>query len=145
MVGAILPDGAGRRPDHRPLVVARGRFDQVRIEGLAREHGGQSHRLPGGAGADPHRRRQSRWPWASSSRACSAVGSADAVRAAIDAKRSGRSVLSNTDLMRLVNDLDASNAWAVGRFDALANQADLPDGLHQQDSRRCRGSRPPAT
>ena len=59
-----------------------------------------------------------------------AVGSADAVRAAIDAKQSGRSVLSNTDLMRLVNDLDASNAWAVGRFDALANQADLPDGLH---------------
>ena len=61
-----------------------------------------------------------------------AVGSADAVRAAIDAKRSGRSVLSNTDLMRLVNDLDASNAWAVGRFDTLANQADLPDGLHDK-------------
>ena len=34
--------------------------------------------------------------------------------------------------MRLVNDLDASNAWAVGRFDALANQADLPDGLHDK-------------
>ena len=63
-----------------------------------------------------------------------AVGAVDAVRAAIDAKRSGRSVLSNTELMRLMNDLDASNAWAVGRFDALAKDMALPTGagLHQQ-------------
>ncbi|MGE0362252.1 MAG: hypothetical protein AB7H93_14130 [Vicinamibacterales bacterium] len=130
VVGAVLPTPAGSR-DHRPLVVARGRFDQVRIEGLAREHGGQvtdyqgvrllTHDDDGKAVAlgfvEP---------------GVLAVGSADAVRAAIDAKRSGRSVLANTELMRLVNDIDASNAWAVGRFDALASQANLPDGLGQK-------------
>jgi len=130
VVGAVLPTPAGSR-DHRPLVVARGRFDQVRIEGLAREHGGQvtdyqgvrllTHDDDGKAVAlgfvEP---------------GVLAVGSADAVRAAIDAKRSGRSVLSNTELMRLVNDIDASNAWAVGRFDALATQTDLPGALGQK-------------
>ena len=133
VVGAILPTAAGNDRDHRPLVVARGRFDQVRIEGLAREHGGQSTdyqgvRLLTHTGGDHDK------PIALGflEPGVLAVGSDDAVRAAIDAKRSGRSVLSNTDLMRLVNDLDASNAWAVGRFDALANQADLPSGLHDK-------------
>ena len=104
----------------------------MRIEGLAREHGGeitdyQGVRLLTHSDGDDK-------PMALGflEPGVLAVGSADAVRAAIDAKRSGRSVLSNTDLMRLVNDLDASNAWAVGRFDALATQADLPDGLHHK-------------
>ncbi len=146
VVGAILPTAAGNDRDHRPLVIARGRFDQVRIEGLAREHGGQitdyqGVRLLTHTGGDHDK------PMALGflEPGVLAVGSDDAVRAAIDAKRSGRSVLSNTDLMRLVNDLDASNAWAVGRFDALANQADLPDRAARQDSHAVvvLGRRPP--
>ena len=131
VVGAVLPTGATTGRDHRPLVVARGRFDQVRIEGLAREHGGeatdyQGVRLLSHADGDKSVALGFLEP------GVLAVGSADAVRAAIDAKRSGRSVLSNTDLMRLVDDIDASNAWAVGRFDALAANADLPGGLHDK-------------
>jgi hypothetical protein len=130
VVGAVLPTPAGSR-DHRPLVVARGRFDQVRIEGLAREHGGQvteyqGVRLLTHADADKQVALGFLEP------GVLAVGSAEAVRAAIDAKRTGKSVLSNTELMRLVNELDASNAWAVGRFDALAAQADLPNALGQK-------------
>jgi hypothetical protein len=41
VVGAMLPTAAAGDDDHRPLVIARGRFDQVRIEGLAQQHGGQ--------------------------------------------------------------------------------------------------------
>jgi hypothetical protein len=130
VVGAILPeDSAGA--DKRPLVVARGRFDQVRIEGLARDHGGQATDYQG-VRVLTHTDGDKPVALGFLEPGVLAVGSAAAVRAAIDAKRSGRSVLSNTDLMRLVNDLDASNAWAVGRFDTLANQADLPDGLHQK-------------
>lgn len=130
VVAALLNQDGGN--DRRPLVIARGRFDQVRIEGLFREHGGevtdyQGVRLlthpdrDGGEGAlgfiDP---------------GVLAIGHGDAVRAAIAARQSGQNVLSNTELMRLVGDINNSNAWAVGRFDAIANHADLPGGLQGQ-------------
>jgi hypothetical protein len=128
VVAAMLPASADGRKDGPPLVVARGRFDPVRIEGLAREHGGEvsdyqgvrllTHDDGGRAVAlgflEP---------------GVLAVGTAAAVRGAVDAKRSGRSVLSNTQMMGLVADLGANNAWAVGRFDALGAHADLPGGL----------------
>ena len=47
--------------------------------------------------------------------------------------------------MNLVRSLDDGNAWAVGRFDALASQAHLPDARVQPDSRRLPGSRSAAT
>ena len=34
--------------------------------------------------------------------------------------------------MDLVHDIDASNAWAVGRFDALISHANLPEGVASQ-------------
>jgi hypothetical protein len=40
--------------------------------------------------------------------------------------------MSNNELMRLVADLDNSNAWAVGRFDALATRAKLPSEVQAQ-------------
>ena len=103
----------------------------MRIEGLAREHGAQIGDYQG-VRLLTHTDGERPMALGFLESGVLAVGSADAVRAAIDARRSGRSVLSNTELMRLVNDLDASNAWAVGRFDALASQADLPDGLHDK-------------
>ncbi|MEZ5283445.1 MAG: hypothetical protein R2712_01290 [Vicinamibacterales bacterium] len=60
------------------------------------------------------------------------LGSVDAVKRAIDAGLSNRNVVSNNDLMRLVSELDSSNAWAVGRFDALARQARLPSDVQSQ-------------
>ena len=133
VVGAMLPDGATGRAT-RP---AAGRRPRPLRPG-AHRGAGRASTAPqigdyqGVRRAHPHRRRAADGPRRSSSPASSRVGSAEAVRGAIDARRSGRSVLSNTELMRLVNDLDASNAWAVGRFDALASQADLPDGLHDK-------------
>ena len=35
-------------------------------------------------------------------------------------------------MMDLVKDLDDANCWAVGRFDALVNQAKLPEGIMNQ-------------
>ena len=59
------------------------------------------------------------------------LGSDAAVRRAIDAG-AGNNVMSNIEMMRLVGELDSSNAWAVGRFDALANEARLPDELQSR-------------
>jgi hypothetical protein len=131
VIGAMLPGAAGSERHGRPLVIARGRFDQVRIEGLAREHGGEASEYQG-IKLLTHIRDGEPMALAFVEPGVLAIGSADGVRGAIDAKRSRRNVLSNTDMMRLVNDIDASNAWAVGRFDALASQADLPGGLQQK-------------
>lgn len=131
VVAAMLTGAEGADHDSRPLVVARGRFDPVRIEGLAREHGGavedyQGVRVISHSG-DGHT-----MAVGFIESGAVAVGSVEAVRGAIDAKRSGRSVLSNTELMRLVGDLDSSNAWVVGRFDAMAGKAGFPSELQSR-------------
>jgi hypothetical protein len=134
--GASTPSAEpdARPHDRRPLVIARGRFDLVRLEGLAREHGGQVSDYKGarlithqGKGDDPHE-----MALGFLEPGVVAIGEGASVRRAIDTRESGRNVLSNTELMRLVADTDQSNAWAVGRFDALAQSADLPGPLQGQ-------------
>ena len=61
-----------------------------------------------------------------------AFGSSDMVKASIDARRENRNIVSNNDMMKLVNELDNANAWAVGRFDAIASQANLPSEIRAQ-------------
>lgn len=129
VVAALLPAGAGR--DGQPLVVARGRFDVVRIEGLAREHGGEVSDYQG-VRVIAHSGDGTPMALAFLAPGVVAVGSLERVRGAVDAKRSGRNVMSNTEMMRLVGELDGNNAWAVGRFDAIASSANLPGGLHER-------------
>ena len=131
VVAAMLTGAEGADHDSRPLVVARGRFDQVRIEGLAREHGGAVDDYQG-VRVISHSGDGQTMALGFVEAGAVAVGSVEAVRGAIDAKRSGRSVLSNTELMRLVGDLDSSNAWVVGRFDAMAGKAGLPSELQSK-------------
>lgn len=131
VVAAMLTGAEGADHDSRPLVVARGRFDQVRIEGLAREHGGAIEDYQG-VRVISHSGDGKTMALGFIESGAVAVGSVAAVRGAIDAKRSGRNVLSNTELMRLVGDLDSSNAWVVGRFDAMAGQAGLPSDLQSK-------------
>jgi hypothetical protein len=114
------------------LVVARGRFDVVRLEGLVREHGGtvgdyRGKRLI----TSPDSGEQ--FTMAFLEPGLVAVGGSEAVKHAIDAQMSAASVTGNAEMMDLVNDIAAShNAWAVGRFDILANQANLPEQLARQ-------------
>lgn len=133
VVAALMPDGAAAADDHdgRPLVVARGRFDQVRIEGLAREHGGEVADYQG-VRVIAHTEGDKSMAIGFLEPGVLALGSRDAVHGAIDAKRTGRNVLSNTEMMRLVSELDPNNAWAVGRFDAVARSSNLPGELQQR-------------
>ncbi|HXW07761.1 MAG TPA: hypothetical protein VD833_21205 [Vicinamibacterales bacterium] len=111
------------------LVVARGRFDIVKLEGLAREHGGavedyRGKRLLNATHGDS----EHGGTLAFLEPGLVAIGTSTAVRRAIDAQLSGQSITANDDMMELVSDIErANNAWAVGRFDALTSQAKLPD------------------
>jgi hypothetical protein len=116
------------------IVLARGRFDAVRLELLAREHGGvvseyQGRRLittPKGEDGDEP-------VVAFLEPGVLAVGTDVAVRRAIDAATSARNISQNSEIMSLMTDLSGGgSAWAVGQFDALAKQADLPDNVTRQ-------------
>jgi hypothetical protein len=137
VVAAYMPvaGGTSLQPAKSAVVLARGRFEAARLEALALEHGGTAEDYKGtrilshagdgspGAGAmavgfvEPD---------------LVALGSLDAVRLAIDAGADNRNVMSNNEVMRLVAEMDNSNAWAVGRFDAIAREAQLPSDLQAQ-------------
>lgn len=125
------------------LVVARGRFNTTQLETLIREHGGvveeyKGKRLVKAANIDhseinvnPDGTRVSKPGHV----ICLAflepglvgIGSEEAIKSSIDAQLSAHSITANNDMMELVADIDSgNNAWAVGRFDAIQNQAHLP-------------------
>jgi len=116
------------------MVLASGRFDVVRLEGLAREHGGEVEEYKGKrlvthrSDNDEHGRSMT---VAFMAPGLVALGDTADVKRAIDGV-GGTSVLTNQEMMNLVHDLDASNAWAVGRFDALMSHANLPQGVANQ-------------
>jgi hypothetical protein len=143
------------------MVLARGRFDEVKIESLMREHGAHVEDYNGKrlivADIDPDMHRASLepsdkpdtdTPTRTRTRTSlslsfiepglAAIGSSELIRQAIDLHHAGNnpqkgieSVTGNEELMNLVRSIDNSNAWAVGRFDALRSRAHLPEGLAQ--------------
>jgi hypothetical protein len=109
-VTSEVPEGHGP-----PLVLARGRFDQVRLEGFAREEGGVveeykgvrliTHDEFGVAFVEP---------------GLVALGAPAAVRRAIDTKLAGNgNITSNDELMKLVKQVDNGTVWGVARLDAI--------------------------
>jgi hypothetical protein len=133
VVAAMMPgaQGATGRSSHKSVVVvARGRFEQSRLEALALEHGGKVEEY-GGKRLLTHNNEHggdNDLALAFLDADLVAFGSYSAVKAGIDA-RTGTNVMSNNEMMRQINELDASNAWAVGRFDAIANDARLPSEI----------------
>ena len=146
IVASLNPDPSNNNTPGQGLVLARGRFDEVKIEALMREHGAEielyrtkrmivmTHGREGATG-------DVRYP--SQSFAVSfvepgfvALGNTLLVRSAIDLHQGGNnpqaglsSVTGNDELMALVRSLDSGNVWAVGRFDALTSRARLPDSV----------------
>lgn len=109
------------------MVLARGRFDQVKIESLMRDHGGQAEQYKGTlliVGNAPHDRTAVSLAFLEPGLV--AVGTSDMVRGAVDLKDGGPSIVTNDDVMEHVQDLHTSNAWVTGRLDVLTAQAKLP-------------------
>lgn len=135
VVAAFLP-GAGTAAERRSnaaVVLARGRFDVARLEALALEHGGSAGDYKGKrllTHAEDGKDEQMALGFVEADLV--ALGGVAAVQRAIDAGADQRNVLSNNELMRLVAELDTTNAWAVGRFDELAKEASLPSEVRSQ-------------
>jgi hypothetical protein len=133
VVAAVMPkDGMVNNPAGSFLILARARYDAARLEKLALDHGAQvseyqnkriiTHQESNAAGDPNHEDVAFGFMEAD----LVAFGSLSSVKAAIDARRENRNVVSNNDMMKLVNEIENANAWAVGRFDAIAAKAGLP-------------------
>jgi hypothetical protein len=120
------------KPQDGFLLLARGRFQQSRLEALALEHGGVVGEY-NGKRLITHHDNDTTNGTPDDDMAVGfveadliAFGSVTTVHAAIDARNSNHNIVSNNEMMKLVNEIDNANAWAVGRFDALASQTKLP-------------------
>jgi hypothetical protein len=134
IVAAMTSSAAGVK-EPNGLVVARGRFNTTLLENLARQHGGVVEEYKGkrlvkaspshddtGSGKHPHA-----VMLAFLEPGLVAIGSEAAIKSSIDAQLTAKSITSNNEMMELVSDIGlGNNAWAVGRFDAIANQAHMP-------------------
>jgi hypothetical protein len=139
IIACLNPDPESTSGPGAGMVVARGRFNETKIESLMREHGAQVEDYRGKRliVADSHLNGTEigdrRFAAAFIEPGLVALGSTKLVRSAIDLHQTGdnpqaglQSVTGNEELMNLVRSLESGNAWAVGRFDALQSQARLP-------------------
>ena len=156
VVACLAPDPSNTNAPGAGIVLARGRFDETKIEALMREHGARvetynGKRLivadpkdfdkdiaPGDASPAIHPHTSS-FSLSFMEPGLAAIGSTRLIKAAIDLHKAGNnpqagleSVTGNDELMTLVRSLDNANAWAVGRFDALRSQSHLPANVLSQ-------------
>ncbi|HVL68478.1 MAG TPA: hypothetical protein VM364_14540 [Vicinamibacterales bacterium] len=126
--------GVSDSPDG--LIVARGRFNDGQLETLARQHGGEVEEYKGKRLVSSPREGDKQFTLAFLEPGLIAIGTRATVQRAVDAQLTSHSITSNNEMMELVADLGRqslpANAWAVGRFDAIAKQANLPAELQQR-------------
>ena len=124
--------GVNNGPDG--LIVARGRFNDTQLEALALEHGGEVEDYKGKRLINsPVTEGNHQMALAFLESGLVAIGTKTTVQRAIDAQLSSHSITSNAEMMDLVGEIgNSSNAWAVGRFDTIAQQASLPTELAQR-------------
>jgi hypothetical protein len=159
VLAVLVSDGDNRMP----IVAIRGRFDEGRIEALAREHGatvdtatgarvitmppdrphkdqaeGEQGKAEEGQKADEggkparHRHGDFHPAMAFVEPGLVLLGNEEAVKAGAS-RKTGANLTSNAELMARIEKLDrGANAWAIGRFDALAGKARLPDEVAAQ-------------
>ena len=138
VTAAVMPkDGMANNPAGSFLILAKGRYQPSRLEALALEHGAQVTDYQGKrlimtneSHTDIGAKEQMAFGFLDAD--VVAFGSVTSVKASIDAKASNHNIVSNNDMMKLVNEIDNANAWAVGRFDAIAAKAGLPTEIASQ-------------
>jgi hypothetical protein len=148
VVACLDASGTGANNPGSGVVLAKGRFAEVKIEALMREHGAlvevyKGKRLitaltpafpstpdvPFPAPAVPKIPRQS-FSLTFVEPGLVALGTTTLVQHVIDLHNGGgESALTNEGLMERVRALDGGNVWAVGRFDVLRARANLPEAV----------------
>jgi hypothetical protein len=133
------------------VVLVRGRFNELQIESLVRQGGGEVEQYQGIRVVTAGRQVQQGMldgvtgdmprdvavhaevpSVAFLETGLLAIGEKAAVKAAIDAKASGQNATANAELMKYVNEIRAGQSvWAVGRLEDLQKQAEIPDQIKQ--------------
>jgi hypothetical protein len=138
VIAALMPkENLAQNPAGAFLILAKARYQPALLEKLALEHGGEVGEY-GGKTLITHRDINDRGETdivmavGFVEADLVAFGSLESVKASIDARASNRNVVSNNELMKLVNEIDNANAWAVGRFDAIAGKAGIPAEIAAQ-------------
>jgi hypothetical protein len=145
VVACLQADAGSGKPMKAGLVLARGTFNEVKIEALMREHGAQvepykdKRLIVAAAHAAASVNPPSADDLATSEQLAvaflkpglAAIGTPALVRRAIDLENGGDSIVTNEEVVGLVRSLDSGNVWAVGRLDALRASAKLPAGMGQ--------------
>jgi hypothetical protein len=127
VAAAAVTPGADSQPLGGGLVVARGRFNDGLLETFAREHGGQLEEYKGKRLINSPAENGHQVTLAFLEPGLVAIGTRATVQQAIDAQLSSHSITANAEMMEIVSDIAGnSNVWSVGRFDAIATQANLP-------------------
>jgi hypothetical protein len=138
VVGFLVPTEGDHK--YEGMVIASGRFDEPRLERLARQHGGEIEEYKGKRLISRRFERPHEWEGHEAERNVTvaflsagtiAVGDSERIKASID-RLGSRNVTQNDELMDLIDEIDEGNAWAVGRFDALMSHAKLPEGVTSQ-------------
>src|SRR5688572_8240701 len=132
VVAAVMPkDGMANNPAGSFLILARARYQASTLEKLALDHGAEVSKYNGTTlithkDGDPNDPTPDHMAFGFLEADLVGFGSVETVRAAIDARASNRNIVSNNEMMKLVNEIDNANAWAVGKFDAIASKVGLP-------------------
>jgi hypothetical protein len=114
------------------VVMLRGRFDTNRLEALANTHGGSVEVVNGIRMLKSNRTHGHEPAVAFLEPGLLALGEEASVRAVVG-NRGASSISANRELTNLIADLEgSSNLWAVGRMDAIAQQARLPEQIASQ-------------
>lgn len=144
VVACLLPeDAAAPSRNKTGYVLAKGNFDKARIEGFIQSKGGTAQEYRGKSlwmapehaqaddAAEGEVRHQHRGEasLAFIENDVVAFGTPAAVKRAIDLQLGGQNVLANEDLSKMIRGVQDGNAWAVGRFDVLTRNAQLPQEL----------------
>ena len=135
----IVAAVTGGNPKTGGLLVARGRFNSTQLETLALEHGGvvEDYRGKRVVNSAVNEHTQEQFTLAFVEPDLVAMGVKSAVQKAIDASLNAQSVTGNNEMMEVITDVSYANgqmnsAWAVGRFDVIASQANLPAEIAQR-------------
>jgi len=143
VVASVQADSAGG--PGTGLMLARGTFNEVKIESLMRDHGAQVEPYKDKRVVVAPARTPSSDPSASPAATAPrqemalaflepglvAIGTSALVRRAIDLENGGPSVTTNEEIASQIRALDSADVWALGRFDALRATTRLPSGVGQ--------------
>lgn len=135
VVAAVMPkDDIAKYPAGSFLIIGKGRYEAGTLEKLAVDHGAQVGTYEGKTLITHPDTTDGGYTLAVGFVEADiiAFGTVETVKASIDARRDNRNVVSNNEMMKLVNEIEGANAWAVGRFDAIAAKTGLPTELQAQ-------------